>query len=80
MLDHLPEHGSLDVWMCAAVEDLPLRFVLEHDLPQFLPVNVAILQENIMPKVLHNHLPCCSSRLNNCRHISMFHHVDIGLR
>ena len=65
MLHYLPEHGSLDVWVGAAIEDLPLCLVLEHDLPQLLPVNVVILQENIMPKVLHNHLPCCSSRLNN---------------
>ena len=65
MFDYLPEHGSQDVWMCAVIEDPPLFLVLEHNLPQLLSVNVAILQENVVPKVLHNHLPCCSSRLNN---------------
>lgn len=41
---YLPEHGSLDERMDAAIENLPLSLILKYDLPQLLSVEVAIFK------------------------------------
>lgn len=46
------EHRFVDLWVGDGVQQLPLLLVGEDELTQLLPVNFAILEEDLWPEVV----------------------------
>lgn len=44
VLNYLPEHSSLNVWVGTAIENLPFSFILKYDLSQLWSVDAAIFK------------------------------------
>lgn len=64
--DDLLQHGSVDLWVSDGVQQPPLLLAGKDELAELLPVNLAVLQEDLRPEVVDDSGVGPRVRLHDC--------------